>query len=60
MTETLPSNSESTETGSHTHKYTVIAGLSVAHEVPAALGSLMVITYFRDRFNMPIEMIGLF
>ncbi|MEM1088608.1 MAG: MFS transporter, partial [Pseudomonadota bacterium] len=60
MSDTVPSTHEHAAKGSNAHKYTVIAGLSVAHEVPAALGTLMVITYFRDRFNMPLEMVGIF
>lgn len=42
------------------HKHGVIASLSVAHEVPAALGTIMVPTIFVREFGMPVEYLGLF
>lgn len=41
-------------------KFGVIAAFSVAHEVPAALGTIMVPTIFVKEFGMPVEYLGLF
>ncbi|MEL7041520.1 MAG: MFS transporter [Pseudomonadota bacterium] len=41
-------------------KFGVIAAFSVAHEVPAALGTIMVPTIFVTEFDMPVEYLGLF
>lgn len=41
-------------------KFGVIAAFSVAHEVPAALGTIMVPTIFVREFGMPVEYLGLF
>ena len=42
------------------HRYGVVAALSVAHEVPAALGTIMVPTIFVTQLGMPVEYLGLF
>lgn len=42
------------------HRYGVVAALSVAHEVPGALGTIMVPTIFVTQFGMPVEYLGLF
>ncbi|MEM6900352.1 MAG: MFS transporter [Pseudomonadota bacterium] len=42
------------------HKHGVIASLSIAHEVPAALGTIMVPTIFVKELGMPVSYLGLF
>ncbi|MEM9667295.1 MAG: MFS transporter [Pseudomonadota bacterium] len=42
------------------HKHFVVGSLSVAHEVPAALGTIMAPTLFVKQFDMPIDQLYLF
>lgn len=53
-------SAKSSSTPADRKKFGVIAAFSIAHEVPAALGTIMVPTIFVKEYGMPVEYLGLF